>query len=48
MINFIKATNSDLEMVMSSRIEMLKVVNGLSEDAEFDRKFIWRQQKTIC
>lgn len=40
MINIIKATNSDLEMVMSSRIEMLKVVNGLSEDAEFDREFI--------
>ena len=40
MINIIKATSSDLDMVMSSRIEMLKVVNGLSEDTEFDIKFI--------
>ena len=40
MINIIKATSSDLDIVMSSRIEMLKVVNGLSEDTEFDIKFI--------
>ena len=40
MINIIKATSSDLDMVMSSRIEMLKDVNGLSEDTEFDIKFI--------
>jgi len=40
MINIIKATSSDLNMVMSSRIEMLKVVNGLSQDTEFDIKFI--------
>ena len=40
MINIIKATSSDLDMVMSSRIEMLKVINGLSEDIEFDIQFI--------
>ena len=40
MINIIKATNDDLDMVMSSRIEMLKVVNGLSEDISFDKEFI--------
>jgi len=40
MINILKATNDDLDMVMSSRIEMLKVVNGLSEDTSFDKEFI--------
>ena len=40
MINILKATNDDLDMVMSSRIEMLKVVNGLSEDISFDKEFI--------
>ena len=40
MINIIKATNDDLDMMMSSRIEMLKVVNGLSEDISFDKEFI--------
>ena len=40
MINIIKATNDDLDMMMSSRIEMLKVVNGLSEDILFNKEFI--------
>lgn len=40
MINIVKATDADLDMVMSCRIEMLKVVNDLSEDIEFDREFI--------
>lgn len=33
MINIIKATAVDLDRVLSSRIEMLKVVNGLSDDS---------------
>lgn len=40
MIKIIKATDSDLDMVMSSRIEMLKVVNGLPEDTSFSNEFI--------
>ncbi len=40
MINIIKATDADLDVVMSSRIEMLKVVNGLPEEASFDLEFI--------
>lgn len=40
MVSIVKATDQDLDMVMSSRIEMLKVVNGLSEGTEFDKEFI--------
>lgn len=36
MVNIIKATNDDLDRVISSRIEMLNVVNGLSEEAACD------------
>lgn len=40
MLNIVKASDADLEAVMNSRIEMLKVVNGLSEDASFNKEFI--------
>lgn len=40
MINIIKATEDDLDRVISSRIEMLKIVNDLSEDTEFDKEFM--------
>lgn len=40
MINIIKAADADLDIVMSSRIEMLKVVNGLPDEFSFDREFI--------
>jgi ribosomal protein S18 acetylase RimI-like enzyme len=40
MINIIKATDADLDMVINIRIEMLKVVNSLSENALFDNDFI--------
>jgi ribosomal protein S18 acetylase RimI-like enzyme len=40
MINIIKATDIEFDMVISSRIEMLKEVNGLSEDTVFDKNFI--------
>lgn len=40
MINIIKATDIELDMVIRSRIEMLKDVNGLSKDTEFDRDFM--------
>lgn len=40
MINIIKATEDDIDRVISSRIEMLKIVNDLSEDTEFDKEFI--------
>lgn len=40
MINYIKASDTDLDMVMTSRTEMLKVVNSLSEDTLFDDELI--------
>jgi ribosomal protein S18 acetylase RimI-like enzyme len=40
MMNIRKATDDDLDVVMSIRIEMLKVVNRLSEDTSFDKELI--------
>lgn len=40
MFHIIKATNADLEVLIKSRIEMLKVVNNLSDDQAFDECFI--------
>lgn len=40
MIKIIKATNDNLDLAINIRIEMLKVVNGLSEDTSFDEDFI--------
>lgn len=40
MINILKATNADINILMSSRIEMLKVVNNLSGEKSFDEDFI--------
>lgn len=48
MINIIKATVADLDRVLSSRIEMLKVVNGLSDDTEFDKEFISNTKEYLC
>ncbi len=39
MIQMIKATDMELELVITIRVEMLKVVNCLSEDAVFDKAF---------
>ena len=35
MIRYITATNDDIELLMSGRLEMLKVVNNLSDDYQF-------------
>jgi GNAT superfamily N-acetyltransferase len=40
MINTIKATDSEFDMVISTRLEMLKVVNSLPENAVFSEDFI--------
>lgn len=40
MVDIRKATLADIDMVMGSRIEMLKVVNNLSEDVSFEAEFI--------
>ena len=40
MVKIIKATDADLEKIISSRIEMLKAVNKLPEDVVFDEEFI--------
>lgn len=48
MLNIMKATATDLDKVISSRIEMLKVVNGLSEDTEFDKEFINNTIEYLC
>ena len=36
MVEYRIATGEDMELLMSSRLEMLRVVNGLPEDSEFD------------
>lgn len=48
MINIIKATAADLDRVISSRIEMLKVVNNLSDNTEFDKEFISNTKEYLC
>lgn len=40
MITIRKATAKDIELVMDSRLEMLKVVNHLPKEAVFEEKFI--------
>ena len=40
MIEYRIATNDDIELLMSSRLEMLKVVNGLSDDYVFSDEII--------
>ncbi len=39
-MKIIKATSADIDAVISSRIEMLKVVNGLAEDTKLDPEVI--------
>ena len=40
MIRYITATNDDIELLMSGRLEMLKVVNNLSDDYEFSEELV--------
>ena len=40
MIQYITATNDDLELLMSSRLEMLKVVNNLPDDYQFSEELV--------
>lgn len=40
MINIIKATDIEFDMVINSRLEMLKIVNSLPEDIVFNEDFI--------
>ena len=40
MIQYITATNDDIELLMSSRLEMLKVVNNLPADYIFSEELI--------
>lgn len=40
MIRYITATNDDIELLMSSRLEMLKVVNNLSDDYQFSEELV--------
>lgn len=40
MIQYITATNDDMELLMSSRLEMLKVVNNLSDDYQFSEELV--------
>ena len=39
-MNIVKTSDMDLELLMDSRIEMLKVVNNLPNDYVFDEKFV--------
>lgn len=40
-----KATDNDIDLLISSRLEMLKVVNNLSVNAAFDKEFIDRTRE---
>ncbi len=40
MVEYCVATGEDMELLMSSRLEMLRVVNGLPEDGEFDNQLV--------
>ena len=40
MINYVIASNEDMELLMQSRLEMLKVVNELPCEYEFSKKLI--------
>ncbi len=40
MIQYITATNDDMELLMSSRLEMLKVVNNLPADYIFSEELV--------
>lgn len=39
-MKLIKAVNTDLDMVMDIRLEMLRAVNGLSDGMPFNKEFI--------
>lgn len=45
MIRIIKASKADLDLVISIRLEMLKVVNHLSEDTLFDKEFVKKSRE---
>ena len=40
MIEYKIATNDDIELLMSSRLEMLRVVNGLSDDYVYSDEIV--------
>lgn len=40
MVEYKIATNDDIELLMSSRLEMLKVVNGLPQDYEYTDEIV--------
>lgn len=40
-----KATSNDIDLLMSSRLETLKVVNNLSDDVIFDKELIDRTKE---
>ena len=45
MIEYKITTNDDIELLMSSRLEMLREVNNLSQDYEYDDEFIQNSRK---
>lgn len=45
MIQYITATEDDIELLMQSRFEMLKVVNDLPDDYVFDEEMIASSRK---
>ena len=45
MIEYKITTNDDIELLMSSRLEMLREVNNLSPDYEYDEEFIQNSRR---
>jgi len=44
-INYIKTTKSDIELLMKVRLEMLREVNNLSDEYEYDAKLVDESRK---
>lgn len=45
MVRYMKATRDDIELLMSSRLEMLRVVNALPEDYIFSDELVERSRE---
>ena len=48
MIKYVIASENDIELLMKSRLEMLKAVNELPYDYEFSKVFIENSKKYFC
>lgn len=45
MVKFVKASKVDIELLVQSRLEVLRVVNGLPSDYKFSEEFIGKSRE---